>query len=344
MAQLTPSVFAERPVMVKAGGEFYVRSIQRANADGSLTFFCAIDEGVVLRLAGHTDIVVQLHGLFGAIRANIGPPELVIGFDCVLRNLEAERRQLRHAAGRILLAHSRPPPGAIVTMTFLRDNGDEVEESMVNTGRPYELLLPYARYMFASYLFVPQPRRVLIVGLGGGAMVQFLTHFDPQATVDVVEIDPVVVSLAQRYFGQAQPGGEHHHRRRAEVPGRNNAALRRDLHGRLPQTGGRHRRDGRSPASEDRAVLQEGPREARAGGLVSFNLNQHAGTLGDIAAIQAAFRQVYVFRPPVANVVVIASSAATREALPVLVARANEADRRMAPGFSLHDLLGRLTP
>ena len=102
VAQLTPAVFAERPVMVKAGGEFYVRSIQRANADGSLSFFCAIDEGVVLRLARHEDIVLQLRALFGAIHAAIGPPELVIGFDCVLRNLEVERRQLRHVAGRIL--------------------------------------------------------------------------------------------------------------------------------------------------------------------------------------------------------------------------------------------------
>ena len=102
MNQLTPAIFAEHPVMVKVGGDFYVRSIQRANADGSLSFFCAIDAGVVLRLARHEDIVQQLRALFGAIRAEIGPPELVIGFDCVLRNLEAERRQLRHVAGRIL--------------------------------------------------------------------------------------------------------------------------------------------------------------------------------------------------------------------------------------------------
>lgn len=100
--QLTPAIFAEHPVMVKVGGEFFIRSIQRANADGSLSFFCAIDEGVVLRLARHEDIVLQLGGLFDSIRAEIGPPELVIGFDCVLRNLEAERRQLRHVAGRIL--------------------------------------------------------------------------------------------------------------------------------------------------------------------------------------------------------------------------------------------------
>ena len=57
---------------------------------------------MVLRLARHEDIVLQLRALFGAIHAAIGPPELVIGFDCVLRNLEVERRQLRHVAGRIL--------------------------------------------------------------------------------------------------------------------------------------------------------------------------------------------------------------------------------------------------
>ena len=102
VSELTPAVFAERPVMVKAGGEFYVRSIQRANKDGSLTFFCAIDEGVVLRLARHEDIVLQMRALFATIHADIGPPELVIGFDCVLRNLEVERRQLRQVAGRLL--------------------------------------------------------------------------------------------------------------------------------------------------------------------------------------------------------------------------------------------------
>lgn len=102
VAQLTPSVFAEHPLMVKVGGDFFVRSIQRANADGSLTFFCAIDEGVVLRLAGHEDIVLRLRALFASIHAEIGPPELVIGFDCVLRNVEVEKRQLRQVAGRIL--------------------------------------------------------------------------------------------------------------------------------------------------------------------------------------------------------------------------------------------------
>ncbi|TIT84720.1 MAG: hypothetical protein E5W59_26640, partial [Mesorhizobium sp.] len=42
---LTPLSFASHPVVVKVGGEYYCRSIQRMHADGSLSFFCAIDDG-----------------------------------------------------------------------------------------------------------------------------------------------------------------------------------------------------------------------------------------------------------------------------------------------------------
>jgi len=37
-------------VIVKIGGEYYCRSISRVEPDGSMTFFCAIGEGVVLTL------------------------------------------------------------------------------------------------------------------------------------------------------------------------------------------------------------------------------------------------------------------------------------------------------
>jgi len=43
--------------------------------------------------------------------------------------------------------------------------------------------------MFSSYLFLPRPEHVLIVGLGGGSMVRFLEHHEPDLKIDVVEID-----------------------------------------------------------------------------------------------------------------------------------------------------------
>jgi hypothetical protein len=102
VADLSAEMFGERTLMVKIGGEFYVRSIQKAGPDGSLTFYSAIEQGVVLTLASPGDLIADLRDMFAALQNDIGPPQLVIGFDCVLRGLEMERRQVRHAAGRIM--------------------------------------------------------------------------------------------------------------------------------------------------------------------------------------------------------------------------------------------------
>ncbi|XP_063056507.1 eEF1A lysine and N-terminal methyltransferase isoform X2 [Engraulis encrasicolus] len=42
---------------------------------------------------------------------------------------------------------------------------------------------------------------VLLVGLGGGGLAQFLHDFVPSSRVDVVELDPAVLDLAQTWFG-----------------------------------------------------------------------------------------------------------------------------------------------
>jgi len=80
--------FAKRPMVVLIDGSTYVRSIQSANPDGSLTLFCAIEEGVVLRGGQGNDLVGNLVRAFANVRSAIGHPQLVIGFDCVLRKLE----------------------------------------------------------------------------------------------------------------------------------------------------------------------------------------------------------------------------------------------------------------
>lgn len=54
--------------------------------------------------------------------------------------------------------------------------------------------------MGALYLN-PQPRNILIVGLGGGVLPMALTKMFPDARIDIAEIDPAVVKVAQRFFG-----------------------------------------------------------------------------------------------------------------------------------------------
>ena len=93
---LTPMSFAAYPLAVKVGGEYYCRSISRVEPDGSLTFFCAISEGAVLTLAEPHDIVEATRAELSDLDETLGGLDLVIGFDCVLRRLDAESRQCRH--------------------------------------------------------------------------------------------------------------------------------------------------------------------------------------------------------------------------------------------------------
>ena len=65
--------------------------------------------------------------------------------------------------------------GDVRALTFVRDNGQEVVQSRVNLAAPQTLMSPYARGMFASYLYQPHPRRVLIVGLGFATLFIGLT-------------------------------------------------------------------------------------------------------------------------------------------------------------------------
>lgn len=92
--RLDAHFFAAHPPMVRTGGQYHVRSVQSANPDGSLTFYCAIDTGVVLTIGEPIDRIAWLRELFADVGAKVGEIDHIIGFDCVLNRLDAEDRQI----------------------------------------------------------------------------------------------------------------------------------------------------------------------------------------------------------------------------------------------------------
>jgi hypothetical protein len=86
--QLSPSVFSANSVMLRIGGEYFVRSIKTANPDGSLTFFCAIDAGLVLTLARPGNLRETLQSEFARLESLLPGLQLILGCDCILRRLE----------------------------------------------------------------------------------------------------------------------------------------------------------------------------------------------------------------------------------------------------------------
>lgn len=80
----------------------------------------------------------------------------------------------------------------------LRFSLDMIQSAMRNDD-PFALEFAYTRKMMGFLLFVPNPRRVLMVGLGGGSLAKFCHRHLPRTRVTVVEIDRDVIALREAF-------------------------------------------------------------------------------------------------------------------------------------------------
>lgn len=95
--------FASHPLAVRLGGRYHVRAVQRVLPSGELLFFSAIDEGVVLALTEPQDLAAHLDRRLSELAAPAAP--VVLGFDCILRRIEAEQSQRAGAVSEVLRRH-----------------------------------------------------------------------------------------------------------------------------------------------------------------------------------------------------------------------------------------------
>lgn len=87
-SDIKDSVFSKYPLMLRIGDEWHVRSIQKVNHDDSLTFFSAIDVGLVLTIGEGDDIVKNFKDSINRVYEEVPHPALIIGCDCCLRKTE----------------------------------------------------------------------------------------------------------------------------------------------------------------------------------------------------------------------------------------------------------------
>lgn len=99
---LSPDVYSRFPVMLKLGTDYYVRSIQQCNDDHSLTFYCAIATGIVLRLGKAVNPFEEAKQAFARVKQLVPNTSLIIGCDCILRRLEFENTGLSEQIGELL--------------------------------------------------------------------------------------------------------------------------------------------------------------------------------------------------------------------------------------------------
>ena len=91
----------------------------------------------------------------------------------------------------------------LVYVKQVNDNQIEYTQSDRDMLDPLSLSMEYTRLIFSSLLFFPglaNIKRILMIGLGGGVFCPVIREHLPHATLDIVEIDKMVVDLARRYF------------------------------------------------------------------------------------------------------------------------------------------------
>lgn len=99
--RLDDHVFAANPVVVQVGGKHHVRAIKSVEPNGDMTFFAAIDEGLVLTLAEPQNMTEHLDSALSGLK---GPssPVMVLACDCIFRRIEAEHSQQKSAISNLL--------------------------------------------------------------------------------------------------------------------------------------------------------------------------------------------------------------------------------------------------
>jgi spermidine synthase len=93
------------------------------------------------------------------------------------------------------------------TKPFILDDGSTLSlhfglayvQSSMYLDDPIGLRLRYTQKMMGFRLFLPQPGRITLIGLGGGSLAKYCHDRLPHADITAVEIDPNVAAFRQHF-------------------------------------------------------------------------------------------------------------------------------------------------
>ena len=234
--------------------------------------------------------------------------------------------------------------GSVRSMIFVRDTGEEVLESQLDLRRPEVLRFEYLKFLFTSYLLRDRQEDVLIVGLGGGGMVHFLRHLDSKVRIDAVEIDPLVVRLADEYF-DVRTGGNVNIITADGLKYLVEAEKKYDViyMDAFLKPSADTDDTGAPLALRTRRFYEQVQQKLKPGGAVAFNLNPHVNLAADLQTIAEAVPQSYVF-PLSRGLGAVAVGSTESERVPAgeLVRRGRALDGRFDTTLSFYDLARRL--
>lgn len=86
-------------------------------------------------------------------------------------------------------------------MSFMRQQVTGARQSCLKLGDPDELVFDYTKMIMGALYVAPQPKTILVIGLGGGTLPMAFAKLLPDADIDAVEVDGAVIRIARQLFG-----------------------------------------------------------------------------------------------------------------------------------------------
>ena len=213
--------------------------------------------------------------------------------------------------------------------------GFDYHESVVNLRDPDDLVIPVNRSMTTALIYPPEPKRVLMVGLGAGSISTYLARAMPDLVIDSLEIDPGVIDVAKKYFGIRES------KRVRYLAGDGRVMLRRNrqtydvilldaYHG------------GYVPFHLLTKEFYELVKERLApGGVAAFNVHDNTKLyVSTVKTLASVFPEVHLYPSGVAEVVMIGTTQAAPDAA-TLASRAKALQERHKFRYPMPQLLAK---
>lgn len=116
---------------------------------------------------------------------------------CTVHNVMAEVIHSERSLYRNIIVEDK---GDLRCLKF-NVKSNKTRQSCLLKSQPQQLVFNYTKQLLTGLLINPEPKRILIIGLGGGTMSNTLHKLLPDSYIDNVEIDHSVIKVARQYFG-----------------------------------------------------------------------------------------------------------------------------------------------
>ncbi len=89
--------------------------------------------------------------------------------------------------------------GDLLCLKFKTKHSKSQQSCMLKSA-PNQLVFNYTKLLMSSLLLQPKPKKILIIGLGGGTLSNVFYQLYPNSYITNVELDEAVTKVARQYF------------------------------------------------------------------------------------------------------------------------------------------------